>query len=91
MRQNGKVRRAHGRERVYRCARLVFVDSGVSLDSPKTITGATAANPVVITSPSHGFSNGDTVDIAGVYEYDATSTRGYKLSDDFNEQGYQPT
>tara|TARA_A100001037_G_scaffold78203_1_gene70103 strand:+ start:9821 stop:12607 length:2787 start_codon:yes stop_codon:yes gene_type:complete len=65
-----------------------FVDSGVSLDSPKTITGATAANPVVITSPSHGFSNGDTVDIAGLYEYDATSTRGYKLSDDFNGTGF---
>ena len=31
-----------------------------------SITGATAANPVVITSASHGFSNGDTVYIDGV-------------------------
>jgi len=40
-----------------------FVDSGLSLDSPVTITGATAANPVVITATSHGFSDGDEVDI----------------------------
>lgn len=44
----------------------VFVDSSLSLDSPKTITAATAANPVVITSASHGFSNGDQVKINGV-------------------------
>lgn len=40
-----------------------FVDSGLSLDNPVTITGATAADPVVITAASHGFSNGDLVDI----------------------------
>lgn len=40
-----------------------FVDSGLSLDNPVTISGATAANPVVITATSHGFSNGDEVDI----------------------------
>ena len=37
----------------------------------KTITGATAASPVVITSASHGFSNGDFVaidDIVGMTE-----------------------
>ncbi len=43
-----------------------FVDSGLTYDSPVTITGATAANPVVITANSHGFSNGDTVRIAEV-------------------------
>jgi len=43
-----------------------FVDCGVSLDNPKTITGATAANPVVITSTAHGFNNGDVVDIRNV-------------------------
>jgi len=43
-----------------------FVDSGASLDSPITITGSTAANPVVITAASHGFSNGDKVDINGI-------------------------
>ena len=33
-------------------------------DSTKTITGATAANPVVITAVAHGFSNGNEVSIA---------------------------
>ncbi len=31
----------------------------------RTITGATQANPVVITASNHGFSNGDTVYISG--------------------------
>lgn len=42
------------------------VDSGLSYDNPKDITGATTANPVVITSASHGFSNGDVVQITDV-------------------------
>lgn len=39
------------------------------VDSEKTITGATAADPVVITSASHGFSNDDVIaiwDVAGM-------------------------
>jgi hypothetical protein len=40
-----------------------FVDCGLSLDAPITITGATAANPVVITAAAHGLSNGDPIDI----------------------------
>lgn len=32
----------------------------------KTITGATKANPVVITSTNHGFANGDKIYISGV-------------------------
>jgi hypothetical protein len=43
-----------------------FVDSGLSLDNPKTITGATKAKPVVITSSSHGFTDGDLIDIVNV-------------------------
>ena len=43
-----------------------FVDSGLSLDNPVTITAATTANPVVITAASHGFENGDEVDISDV-------------------------
>lgn len=52
-----------------------FVDSGLSLDSPVTITGATQADPVVITAASHGFSDGDEVDITGItwaVTYDAS-------------------
>lgn len=36
------------------------------VDSEKTITGATAANPVVITSALHGFSDGDQIAIYDV-------------------------
>lgn len=34
--------------------------------TPKAITGATQANPVVITSAAHGFTNGQLVQISGV-------------------------
>ena len=43
-----------------------FVDSGLTLDNPKTISGATATNPVVISATSHGFSNGAQVKIVDV-------------------------
>lgn len=43
-----------------------FVDSGLSLDSAINITAVTRANPAVVTASSHGFSNGDYVDIRGV-------------------------
>jgi|TARA_Y100000310_G_scaffold132889_1_gene131833 hypothetical protein len=54
-----------------------FVDSGVSLDTPVTITNATAADPVVITATAHGFSNADIVDIVDitwVADVDSVST-----------------
>ncbi len=47
----------------------VIVDGGLAVDtaSLETITGATAADPVVVTtSGAHGYSNGDEVFIAGV-------------------------
>lgn len=40
-----------------------FIDSGLSLDNPIAITDITLNNPIVIRAPSHGFANGDTVDI----------------------------
>lgn len=43
-----------------------FVDSGLTLDVSKAITGATAADPVQITSTAHGSSNGDRIRIRGV-------------------------
>ena len=43
-----------------------FTDSGLSLDYPVAITGATQANPVVVTAASHGLVNGDILDISGV-------------------------
>jgi len=59
------------------------VDAGLTLDAPITITGMTAADPVVVTAPSHGLSNGDTVDISGVFEVADTNT-GEQLSADYN-------
>lgn len=53
-----------------------FVDSGLTYDSPKTITGITQANPGVVTSASHGFSNGDKIllsDILGMEELNGES------------------
>lgn len=43
-----------------------YVDSGLSLDSPVTISGATAANPAVITATGHGFVDGDPIHINDV-------------------------
>lgn len=48
-----------------------FVDAGLTYDAPITVSGATAANPVVITATAHGFSNGDYVlisDVSGMTE-----------------------
>jgi hypothetical protein len=42
------------------------VDSGLTLDSPVTITGSTRAKPGVITAASHGLSDGDLVDLSDV-------------------------
>jgi hypothetical protein len=44
----------------------VYLDSSLTLDSPLTITAATAANPVEITSVTHGLSDGDQIRIDGV-------------------------
>lgn len=43
-----------------------FIDSGLTYDVPKTITGITKASAAVVTSTSHGFSNGDKVKISEV-------------------------
>lgn len=57
-----------------------FVDCGISYDVPVAITGATAASPVVITAPSHGFSNGDYVDISDVTGMTELNTNRYKIA-----------
>lgn len=43
-----------------------YQNGGNVISSTKTITGATNANPCVITSSSHGFSNGDIIIVSGV-------------------------
>jgi|TARA_R100001460_G_scaffold2057_3_gene7012 hypothetical protein len=44
----------------------VYQDGGIVTETGKTISGATKANPVVITATSHGFSDGDHVIIGSV-------------------------
>jgi hypothetical protein len=65
-----------------------FVDAGLSLDTSITITGYTNANPVVITATSHGLSDGDTVDIDGIYVVDDTVDQGKSLSTEIIGLGY---
>lgn len=51
-------------------------------ESAKTITGITAANPAVVTSNSHGYSNGDHIylsDISGMTELNS-ETRRYTVA-----------
>jgi len=43
-----------------------YKNNGVILEGNKTITGVTKASPGVITSNSHGYSNGDEVYISGI-------------------------
>lgn len=64
------------------------VDAGLTLDVPITITNMTAANPVVVTAPSHGLSNGDTVDISDVLEAFSTNTRREVASADYTGTGF---
>lgn len=64
------------------------VDAGLSLDVPITITNMTAANPVVVTAPAHGLSNGDTVDISDVLEVSSSNTRREVASADFTGTGF---
>lgn len=57
-----------------------FTDRGAVLESTKSITGATAANPVVITSNAHGYNNGDWVFITGVGGMTQVNGRYYKVA-----------
>lgn len=58
-----------------------FVDCGIAKDDPIVITGATAANPVMITTATaHGFTNGDTVRIRGVVGMTELNQRNYKVA-----------
>ena len=58
-----------------------FVDSGLSLDSPVVITGATVANPVVITTGGHSFSDGDQVKIVDVVGMTELNDNLYLVAD----------
>ena len=58
-----------------------FKDNGIITESNKTITAATQANPIVITSNSHGYSNGDHVIISGVVGMTELNGKTFKVAD----------
>jgi hypothetical protein len=73
-----------------------FTDGGILTETAKNITAATKANPVVITSAAHGFSNGDQVIIAGVVGMTQLNTGhpftvANKTTDAFELQGINGT
>jgi len=49
-------------------------------DSVRTITGATQANPVVVTSASHGFTNGDEIYINNVIGMTELNNRTFTVA-----------
>lgn len=66
-------------------------DGGYVLESAKTITGITQANPGVVTCTAHGWSNGDWVFLTGVggmgtrvygyYQVASATTNTFELND----------
>lgn len=57
----------------------VYKDGGSVLEANKTISGATKANPCVITATSHGYSNGDEVFISSVVGMTELNGKYYKV------------
>jgi len=57
-----------------------FVDSGLTLDSPKPITAITKATTGVMTATGHGFSNGDIVIVRGVLGMTEVNRTKYKVA-----------
>lgn len=67
----------------------VVRNGGYVLESAKSITGATTADPCVVTCASHGYSNGDWVYVSGVggmselngryFEVDSVTTNTFVL------------
>jgi hypothetical protein len=57
-----------------------YKDNGAVLEANKTITGITQANPGVVTSAAHGYSNGDTVVITGVVGMTQVNNKIFKVA-----------
>ncbi len=57
-----------------------FVDSGVSYNAPVAISGATQANPVVLTAVGHGFSNGDEVRVTKIVGMTQLNGRSFTIA-----------
>jgi len=57
-----------------------FKDSGIITEGDKTITAITKADPAVVTSSSHGYSNGDFVIISSVVGMVQVNGRTFKVA-----------
>ena len=57
-----------------------YKDGGILTETQKTITAATAANPVVVTSASHGYSNGDRVFITEIVGMTQLNNREFTVA-----------
>ncbi len=57
-----------------------FVDCGLSHDNPITITGATQADPVVVTAPAHGLADGNSVRITHVAGMTQLNGKSYTVA-----------
>ena len=64
-----------------------FVDSGLTYDEPVVVSGATQADPVVITATGHGFSNGQEVRFTHIEGMKKTNNDG-DLVDALNQHYY---
>ena len=58
-----------------------FKDNGQITEGDKTITAITKANPAVVTSSSHGYSNGDFVNISAVVGMTEVNGKTFKVAD----------
>lgn len=60
-----------------------FVDDGLTLDVPFTVTGATQADPVVITTAAaHGFVTGDFIKPRGVLGMTELNNKSFKVTNE---------
>lgn len=67
-----------------------FSDSYLTFSVPKTITNITNANPAVVTSTSHGFSNGDHVIIKNLVDpYELSLDSNKDLITSLNDTSYE--
>jgi hypothetical protein len=57
-----------------------FSDSFLTYSAPKAITGATAANPVVITATAHGYVDGDKIKIIEVLGMTELNNKTYLVA-----------
>jgi hypothetical protein len=56
------------------------VDCGLSYDSPVTVTGMSAANPITVTAPAHGFTNGSYVRFDGITSTYLLNARKFQIA-----------